>query len=294
MGSKISVVVNTRNEERNLPYALRSVANWVDEIVVVDMRSTDRTLEVAEAFQARTFTIEPAGFVEPARAFAVSQATGDWILVLDADELVPEPLSRRFISVVEEDDFDIVACPFKTFLLGTALKGTGWGRHEVHQRFFRRGFLEFRDQVHSSPILRSGGRILDLAAATSSTESPADFAIHHFNYLGFHDFLDRLNRYTTIEAIQASQSDEVTSLRRALKAAGREFVWRFVRAEGFRDGWRGAYLSILMAMYRLVSNAKQQQLQLVGTEEEIEALYAQEAERLLWQYSHANDPSRSG
>jgi glycosyltransferase involved in cell wall biosynthesis len=83
------VVINTLNEERRLPYALRSVQDWVDEIVVVDMHSDDKTVEIAEAFGARIFTHERVGYADPARAFAFARATGDWILILDADELVP-------------------------------------------------------------------------------------------------------------------------------------------------------------------------------------------------------------
>ena len=86
---RISVVINTLNEERRLPYALRSVQDWVDEIVVVDTHSDDKTVEIAEEFGARIFTHERVGYADPARAFAFARATGDWILILDADELVP-------------------------------------------------------------------------------------------------------------------------------------------------------------------------------------------------------------
>ena len=85
----ISAVLNTLDEERRIAFALRSVRPWVDEIVVVDMASSDRTVEIARSFGAHVASHARTGFVEPARAFACAQAAGDWILVLDADELVP-------------------------------------------------------------------------------------------------------------------------------------------------------------------------------------------------------------
>ena len=283
MRPRISVVVNTRNEEQSLPYALRSVASWADEIVVVDMESTDGTLAVARAFGARTFTVEPAGYVEPARAFAVAQATGDWILVLDADELVPESLSRRLRDIAAGDAADVVMCPYRTYILGAPLKGSGWGpRHELHPRFYRRGYLSWSPEVHRAPVPAPGARIVALQAGEPA--EAAELAIHHFNYLGFGDFLDRLNRYTSIEAAEAAARGESVSLLRGFARAGRELLWRLVKDRGFRDGWRGVYLSTLMGVYRLVVSAKQHQLRTVGSEEEIEAGYVREAERLLATY----------
>lgn len=277
----ISVVVNTLNEQRDLPYALRSVASWVDEIIVVDMQSTDDTVRIAESFGARVFSVEPVGYADPARAFAVAQASSDWVLVLDADELIPEPLSRRLIELASEGRADVVMCPFRTFLLGEALRGSGWGiSDQMHPRFFRNGSLVFRPEVHSLPDPAVGARVTTLDARANP-----EMAVQHFNYLGFGDFLDRLNRYTSIEAVQAAGRGESSSAVRGLGRAGLEVVWRLLRKKGYRDGWRGFYLSFLMGTYRLVIRAKQKQLETVGTDDQIAAIYHQEAERILASYS---------
>ena len=94
---EISVVINTLNEEKNLAYTLRSVQSWASEIIVVDMHSTDKTVEIAKTHGAKVFYHEPTGFVEPAQEFAVAQASHAWILLLDADEVVPKPLSERLL-----------------------------------------------------------------------------------------------------------------------------------------------------------------------------------------------------
>src|SRR3989344_399647 len=86
---RISVVINTLNEEKNLPRALSSVKNFADEVVVVDMKSKDNTQVLARNYGAKVYEHEQSGYVEPARNFAISKATSDWIFILDADEEVP-------------------------------------------------------------------------------------------------------------------------------------------------------------------------------------------------------------
>src|SRR5690606_35891959 len=95
----ISVVVDTRDAARVLAFDLRSVAPWASEIVVVDMESGDDTVAIARAHGARVLTHPRADCVEAARAFAVAAAREPWVLVLDADELVPLALSRRLRAV---------------------------------------------------------------------------------------------------------------------------------------------------------------------------------------------------
>ena len=92
--AKISAVINTLNEESNIAFCLETL-KWCDEIIVVDMQSEDRTVEIAANFTDKIYNFERVGYVEPARKFAVEQATGDWILLIDADELVPKQLADK-------------------------------------------------------------------------------------------------------------------------------------------------------------------------------------------------------
>src|SRR5574344_1325839 len=87
----ISVVINTLNAERLLDKCLESVKD-ADEIVICDMHSEDKTIEIAQRHNCKIVYHERTGIVEPARNWAMEQATGDWILVLDADEIVKPEL----------------------------------------------------------------------------------------------------------------------------------------------------------------------------------------------------------
>lgn len=280
---RISVVVNTLNEEGNLPYTLRSVQSWVDEIVVVDMHSDDRTVAVARSFGARVYMHERVGFADPARAFAIAQCTGEWILILDADELVPAPTSRTLREIARKGDHDVIKIPWLNYISGSPLMHTGWGpSQEKHYRFFRKGFLEATSDVHRFLKPAPAARVLVLPYRP-------EHVIVHFNCRDVTEFIDKLNRYTTIEATQARARGERSTASRALFQAMKTFLGRYLYPKGYRDGWRGFYFSLFMACYRLMIHAKMEELRRVGTREMIEARYRQEAERLLTAYAR-EDP----
>ena len=83
---KISVSINTFNEERNIKNCLESV-KWADEIVIVDMYSTDKTVKIAKEYTDKIFYFENLGYADPAREFARNKTTNEWILDIDADEV---------------------------------------------------------------------------------------------------------------------------------------------------------------------------------------------------------------
>jgi glycosyltransferase involved in cell wall biosynthesis len=109
MSNRISLVVNTLNEEKNIADCINSATPWVDEIIVCDMYSDDRTVEIATSLNARIVNHERTGFVEPARFFAISQAAHDWVLVLDADEQLTEKLGRKLREIANQNQVDAVS-----------------------------------------------------------------------------------------------------------------------------------------------------------------------------------------
>ncbi len=85
---KISVLINTFNEERNIKNCLESVS-WADEIIIVDMYSDDKTVDIAKNYTDKIYYFERMGYADPARQFALKKATHEWVLIVDADEMVP-------------------------------------------------------------------------------------------------------------------------------------------------------------------------------------------------------------
>ena len=275
---QISAVINTRNEEHNLPFALQSLASWVDEIIVVDMDSTDRTVEIAESYGAKVYQHEPVGFADPARAFAIEKAAGPWIMMLDADEVVPHSLSLRLVEAAEDDDGDVIVIPWLNYLLGAPMRGTGWGyAQDRHPRFFKKAALETSPTIHNFMHPVPNARVFNLPRLEK-------YAIHHFNYLNTEHFIEKLNRYTSIEAQQAFRRGERSSPTRVVRATIKEFAWRYLVRRGFRDGWRGFFLSAFMVFYRMSVESKLIELSTVGDADKIKSDYAATARHLISEY----------
>lgn len=283
MTPPVSVVINTLDAARFLPYALASVRTWAAEIVVVDMHSTDATVAIAHGMGARVLSHPRAnGCPEPARPFAVAAAAHPGVLVLDADELVPAALARRLLVLAARGDVDAVRIPRVNHLLGAPLLHTGWNpARDRHLRFFRSEAVVVPTRVHEPFRARPGARVVDLPLAAGEM-------LVHFNYTDVDDFVARMARYTSLEADDAVVRGERPSLLGGLASALSEWLVRFVWHGGWRDGWRGRELALLMAAYRLIVHAKIASRVRVGTEADVVAVYAREAERLLAEYDDSS------
>lgn len=245
-GPRLSVVVNTLNEERNLEDCLESVRGVADEIVVVDMHSEDRTVEIARRFTDRIYAHERTGVVEPAREFAIQQATGDWILVLDADERVSPELARGLREVIRRPQGVAVFCiPRRNYVAGRWMEGTGLGMDVERQpRLFRKGALRWPDRIHAYPTILGKKGPLPL---------PQEARIDHLAYRDLHQFVERLNRYTDHESQALKDEGTLWSLDRMLEAARDEIEKRY---DPETDGVHSLVLSVFMAFYRFLAWAK--------------------------------------
>lgn len=275
----ISVIINTLNEEKNIKNALDSVQSWADEIIVVDMFSDDQTATIAEEYGAKVFYHERVGYSEPARAFAVEKASHDWILILDADEMIPRPLSQKLLKIIRENQYDIVMIPRQNYLLGTNISHTGWGPEQDYQmRFFKKGKIEFKSTIHKYMTPDPNSKITRLPFEDK-------IAIIHFNYLNINHFVDKMNRYTSVEAKQLliNKTPRISSFK-VIFFLIKEFIYRFFIKRGFKDGWRGFYLSGMMVFYRLLMYGKHREIYEGLDEQSIHTKYEMIAKKILQEY----------
>lgn len=244
---KISVVINTWNEEKNLPRALASIRGFADEIVVVDMESTDATVEIAKKAGAKVYSHKPTGYVEPARNYAINKATGDWILVLDADEELPAGLSKKLRDLAEKPQpkagrpLDETAAfyrlPRKNLIFGQWIRHSRWWP-DYNIRFFKKGSVFWSEIIHRVP--ETHGRGKDLPGQES-------FAIVHHEYESISQYISRMDRYTNIQAINLVKEGYEFSWRDLLSKPTGEFLSRFFFGEAYKDGVHGLALSLLQA-----------------------------------------------
>ena len=271
----ISAVINTLNEESNIDACLRAL-QWCDEIIVVDMESDDSTTTIVRQYTNKIFSFKRVGCVEPARSFAVSQATGDWILIVDADELIKYSLSEKLVKVASEDQYEVVYIPFKTYILGEWIRHTGWWP-EYHPRFFKKGFLDFSDQIHSAFEIKHEARSFHLPPK-------AENAVEHFAYLDSEHFISKLNRYTSFEARNMFDQGKHFSLFRMLVAGFRGFQVRYISQKGYKDGYRGFFLSLMMGFYRILNYIKLWEFW-QNKDESVENKYLKLKEKIIKEYS---------
>lgn len=237
MVSQISVVINTFNEAKNIKRAVDSV-KWADEILVCDMHSDDKTAEIAKSLGAKVFYHKRVDFVEPARNFAISKATNDWILILDADEEISEELAVNLKEMIEKPtSSDFVEIPRKNIIFGKWMQASMWWP-DYQVRFFRKGKVFWQDTIHSQP--QTKGLKLQLPAQEKQ-------AIIHHNYQTISQFVERMNRYTTIEVEQLKREGYKFNFRDLFEKPLNEFVSRFFANKGYLDGLHGLCLSFLQA-----------------------------------------------
>jgi glycosyltransferase involved in cell wall biosynthesis len=231
----ISVVINVRNEAENLSKCLRSIADFADEIIVVDMKSTDNSVAVAKEYSARVFNYHPMKFVEPARNFALSKAKGKWILLLDPDEYLRKTLKRELKKITRRSDVDFVKIPRQNFIFGKWIRHANcWPDYLI--RFFKRGAVTWQKEIHSQPITK--GNSLTLLDSEK-------LAIKHNNYQNVSQFLLRAMRYSNIQADELQAKDYKIKVSDFILKPVQEFNSRFFFGQGYKDGIHGLIFCLL-------------------------------------------------
>ncbi|MBL8022712.1 MAG: glycosyltransferase family 2 protein [Elusimicrobia bacterium] len=231
----LSAILIVRNEERDLPGCLESLRGVADEIVVVDSGSTDRTVSIAQEFGARVIHRDFAGF-GPQKQFALEQATGEWVLNMDADERLSPALQDEIKSVLAgEPAVHGYHLRFQNVFLGRRLRFGGlWG--ERHLRLFRRDKGHYvGKEIHEGisvvpPLGKLRSRIL------------------HESYRNFSEYLDKCNRYSGLIARDKFRQGRRFTLWTHARLPW-EFVIRYVVKLGFLDGNAGFIYAVLSSYY---------------------------------------------
>lgn len=270
----ISVVINTFQADRYLDLVLRSVVDYVEEIVVCDMYSDDRTVEIAEEFGAKVVFHERVGYVEPARKFAVDQSNQPWVLILDADEVLSNGLWEEFAKLIEGGDADIIEFHWLNYMFGAPMIGAGFEPdRDIHSRLFLRGAVTLHSEVHQGLRPVDGMRVKRIPFSDL-------LCVHHFTYLSAEDFVGRVNKYTSVEAGQAFEFEKISS-GRVLRKLGRDFFKRMVMKGGSKLGWQGLSISLLMLANDSMKFAKILELQNGASGDSILATHRKIAEEKL-------------
>lgn len=243
---RISAVINTLNEEKKIGRCLASLKGFANEIIIVDMMSTDSTVEIAKKYGAKVFKHKRLSFVEPARNFAISKAKYDWVIILDPDEELKEGLKTFLKQEVKKPQADYYRIPRKNIIFNKWMKHSGWWP-DYNIRFFKKGSVSWNEVIHSVPM--TTGKGLDLP-------ENQDLAIKHRHYSSVEEYITRMNRYTTIQARNLNRSGIEFKWRDTLLKPSSEFLRRYFAEQGYKDGLHGLVLSLLQVLSELVVYVK--------------------------------------
>lgn len=229
MKNKLSVVIITKNEEENIKDCLESVS-WVDEIVVMDSGSTDKTVEICKAYTDKVILTDWPGF-GPQKQRGVDAATHDWIFSIDADERVSEGLKLEIQKALNEPKFEAYELPRLSYLCGKPIRYGGW-YPDYLVRLFNKNKASFsKDLVHEKVEAQCPvGRL---------TED-----LIHYSYQDLDQFMRKFNVYSTLGAKNLKLKNKTSGVLKSVVRGFISFIKVYIIKRGFLDGAEGLVIGI--------------------------------------------------
>lgn len=232
---KLTVVIPTLNEEKDLYKTLASVKDLADEILVVDSGSKDKTVEIAKNYGAKVVQHTFVSFSDT-RNFGNKEAKGDWILSIEADVVVPVELAAEIRDALKEDQFSAFFIPRLNLIWGKPIRHTDWGpQDDCHIWLYKKGSGSWQSQVHEE-------------FSTNKPVGKLKNYLVHKNYETINEFIDKIDRYSTLAVKQGSSFPNWWYLR--------DFFKRYIYKLGFLDGYHGLFLSYLQSIYYVTLGVK--------------------------------------
>ncbi len=243
----LSIVVLTKNEERNIQRCLESVAGWANEIVVVDDESTDRTVDIVSRYTDRII-IRKMDIEGRQRNFAYAQAKNLWVLSLDADEVVTEELKEEIKDVLgKHTQYNGFTIPRRNFIGDYWVRYGGW-YPSPQLKLFRKDKFRYEEVgVHPRAFMDD---------PCGHLESD----IIHYSYQNIEDFLHKLNNQTTREAGKWFQQNKPMHSGRFLWRTIDRFIRTFIGRKGYKDGFIGFVVAFNAGLYQFISYLKYREL----------------------------------
>ena len=230
--NKLSALIITYNEEKNIERCLNSLKDVADEIVVIDSFSTDKTEEICKNHNVRFIKQEFLGYIEQ-KNYTLQYANFDLILSIDADEALSEELAKSIL--LEKKDFNCDAYTMNrlTNYCGKWIKHSGW-YPDKKLRLFKKGsgkwgginpHDKFIQNTKTKPINNKGNLL-------------------HYSYYSIEEHVNQINKFSTIKAMEMFKSGKKFNFLKMLSSSFAKFIKHYFVKSGFLDGWSGLIISI--------------------------------------------------
>lgn len=235
--TKLSAVVITKNEEKRIERCLGSLENLSDEIIIVDDKSTDKTIELSKNIRnVKVIINESAGNFDRQRNIGIENSSGDWILQLDADEIIPPETSKRIRNAIAHPDgYVAFNLKRKNFFLGKPILHAG--NYENKTKLFRRDVAKYVGcSVHETLEIR--GMVGDI-----------DAEVFHYPFNSIGEFIEKVNYYSEVEAkvyLKKNGPLPEKELKYLLTwKSVKSFYKTYIKKQGYKDGMHGLIWCLL-------------------------------------------------
>jgi (heptosyl)LPS beta-1,4-glucosyltransferase len=235
---KLSAIILTKNEEENIADCIASV-QWADEVVVFDSFSQDGTVEIAEESGATVLQHRFQNFAQQRNA-ALDAIDSDWVFFVDADERATPELATEIRRAIQDESRSGWWVPRHNYIFGRVIRHAGW-YPDYQLRLLRHGQARYdpKREVHEVVIL-------------DGEEGHLENPLIHYNYDTLAQFVERQNRYIDYEARILFDQGIRAKPHNFILQPLRELRRRYVSLAGYKDGFHGLLLSLLMAYYTFV------------------------------------------
>lgn len=248
--AKLSVVIITLNEEKNIERCLRSVEGLSDDIVVVDSGSTDLTPSICKAFGVRFYTTEWQGYAET-KNYANSLAINPLILSLDADEALSEELRQSIIEVLSNQKSQAYSMNRLTNYCGHWVKHCGWYPDKKIRMFNNNAGYWSGSLIHETIKLTNGFEVEHLQGD-----------ILHYSYHTIADHVAQANKFSDLTALKAYNEGRKASLLHVWFSPVVKFLRDYFIKAGFLDGYHGFIICRISSFATFLKYSKLRQLNL--------------------------------
>lgn len=243
---KLSVVILTKNEEKNIADCIKNL-EFADEILIVDDGSEDKTIERAKKLGAQAYERKLDNFAAQ-RNFALTKAKGQWVLFVDADERVSDSLGKEIRLIIQKSKNDNNQIsgywiPRKNRIFNKFFKDTDW-YPDYQLRLVKNGKAKYKRAVHEK---------VEIEGNTSYLKNP----IIHYNYDTVDQFIVKnYIQYSDYEAQILLEEGYSFNLRDLVEKPLSEFLRRFYAGKGYKDGVHGLIASVLVAFATFIVYVK--------------------------------------
>lgn len=242
----LSLAVITYNEEDNIVRLLDSITDTVDEIIVVDSFSTDKTKEICtEKYpQVKFFEKKFNGYGEQ-KNHALNLCSNEWVLFLDADEVPNEDLKKSIKKIISSNspEFNVYKTKFNNHLGIHLIKYGGWG-NVCRERLFKRNCAQYSDdKVHEFLI-------------TDEKKGLLEGKLDHYTYKSIQHHITKINKYSDMMAEKMFEKGKKINRFKIIVSPIFEFIKVFIFKLGILDGFPGFYIAKTMSYYTFLKYIK--------------------------------------